>query len=152
MDISKLEVIVSDKDPEWSLSSTENRYYHGCRVTQRREPYVVCQHVISAAKEGRLKKEDYTDCQRAITHSNCQAVYMRKAELEADKALYFQQRGTIAPSQQKRKSKPDVADDVIMVDKETFTSQPPVRKVPTPDGPVMMDHAEMVNKAMEKSI
>lgn len=69
--------------------SGRNSYYQFCEHRQQQVSYAVCLHTIKANNENRLRKDDFTECQRALCHGTCPAHALRQEELEANHALYY---------------------------------------------------------------
>lgn len=76
---------------ELSADGKRNAHHHICLHTGNRPAYAVCLHLCSERKKGRLR-EIYSECSAVIGKGECVALKMRKEEIEAGRAIYFEER------------------------------------------------------------
>lgn len=79
-----------------SADGQRNAYIHSCDALKQRRHYAVCLHLCSERKGGRLDII-YSDCSALIGKKTCPALKMRKEEIEAGHAIYFEERRKIVP-------------------------------------------------------
>lgn len=84
--------------PVESSKSGKNAFYHHCDHRGQSASYAVCLHTLDAIDEGRIKEDQFTDCQAACKTGMCEARRMRRKELDAGHALYFKERTNINPA------------------------------------------------------
>lgn len=75
--------------PVEESASGKNAFYHFCHNRQQQVNYAVCLHTIRAINEGRIPKDQFTDCQRGYNRNDCYAKIMLAEEKKAGQALYF---------------------------------------------------------------
>lgn len=64
-----------------------NSFYHTCNLLEKRQSYAVCLNAVEATHRG-VKNV----CEKFITCGTCPAMKMRNVELDAGRALYFNDR------------------------------------------------------------
>ncbi len=79
-----------------SADGQRNAFIHSCDVLKQRRHYAVCLHLCDERKKGRLDIV-YSDCSSLIGKKTCPALKMRKEEMDAGHAIYFEERRKIVP-------------------------------------------------------
>ena len=74
-----------------SADGKRNAYHIRCNVVGHCRPYAACLNLCASRKEGRLDVM-YAECSAAIGKKECPALAMRKEEVKAGKAIYFEER------------------------------------------------------------
>lgn len=82
---------VKEHPPEMSAAG-RNAYYHSCGLTEQQRHFAACRHTIMAVERGDENILNDEICVKAIKHGNCPAQKMHQQELDAGKALYFEER------------------------------------------------------------
>lgn len=79
--------LLQEEHPVEASRAGRNMVYHHCDPLDYRASYAGCLFTMDAVFDGRghLRPE----CQAAIDNGTCNAVAMRKMELQEDKALFF---------------------------------------------------------------
>lgn len=70
--------------------SGRNTVYHHCDQIERRTSYAVCLFTIDAHEKGKLRPD--SECYQHIQRGECRAVGFRQQEIEAGRALFYQER------------------------------------------------------------
>lgn len=81
---------------ELSADGKRNAFVHHCAILNQRRSYAVCLHLCGERKKGRLDVT-YSDCSTQIGKKLCPALKMRKQEVEAGHALFFEERKVVTP-------------------------------------------------------
>lgn len=85
---------MSDLSIDLSADGKRNAYALHCDKTGQRRNYAVCLHLCAERKKGRLSVT-YSDCSASIGKKECPALKMRKQEIEAGHAIYFEERSVV---------------------------------------------------------
>ena len=70
--------------------SGRNTVYHHCDQIERRTSYAVCLFTLAAHEKGKLRPD--SECYQHIQRGECKAVGYRQQEIEAGRALFYQER------------------------------------------------------------
>lgn len=82
-----IKLIQEERDMALSRGG-RNTVYHNCDIYQGRPNYAACLMVMDQAFDG-VNRELRPQCHDAIANRTCPALAMRKAELQAGRALFF---------------------------------------------------------------
>lgn len=87
--IRQIKFVDPDSHPIEASESGQNAHYcDHCNHAGHKPSYAACLHKIKLRKSGRLNTI-WSDCSAAIGRKDCQALAMRKQEIDAGKALFF---------------------------------------------------------------
>lgn len=83
---------------EASADSSNAYYLPNCNAVNHRPAFAVCLHKIDLRRDGRLETQ-YAGCSAAIGGKTCQAIKLRKEELDRGQAIYFTNRNKMLSHQ-----------------------------------------------------
>lgn len=84
--------------PVEASKSGKNAYYHRCDVRDQAVNYAVCLFTLEAIEEGRIKEDQFSDCQGGCKNGTCDAIRMRRQEKKAGHALFYKERILVNPA------------------------------------------------------
>ena len=138
--------VIEIRPIEDSANGKTNAYSHCCMSVGHFRNYAVCLHLIKERENGRLSTM-YSDCSVSIGKKNCPALSMRKAEVAAGHAIYFQERVKNLGS-----AFMDIADTVM--NKITKVIAPKEAKSPVTNKSIQPDmggYADAINNSLKKT-
>jgi len=119
--------LIQEEYPHEASRRGVNTVFHGCNIMQGRFSYASCLTVMDQAFAG--KNEDLRpECHAAIRARTCPALAMRKAELKADRALFFVDYQDVT---RERKRLADEAEPAILFGRRSKEVAPRGKFVPT---------------------
>ncbi|WPH68509.1 hypothetical protein [Stenotrophomonas phage BUCTxx99] len=119
--------LIQDEYPLDASRGGCNTVFHHCEIYQGRPSYASCLTVIDQAMEGKnfdLRPE----CHKAVADRTCPALAMRKAELQAGRALFFVDYRDVV---RERKRLADEAEPDILFGRRSKEAVPRGKFVPT---------------------
>lgn len=80
-------VLIAEENPVSASRGGRNTVFHHCDIYQGRPSYASCLAIMDKTFEG--TNEYRPECAEAIHNGTCPALAMRRAELQAGRALFF---------------------------------------------------------------